>query len=57
MGTLFEASIHSFPLEHKAILPKGVGRDIARGEPPKSLRTAGAWPTGTASRYFWISVR
>ena len=57
MGTLLEASIHSFPLEHKAILPTGVGRDIARGGLPKILRTAGAWPTGTASRYFWISVR
>lgn len=57
MGTLLESSIHSFPLEHKALLSKGVGRDIARGGPQKSLRTAGAWPTGTASRYFWISVR
>lgn len=44
-------SIHPFPLEDKAVFPKGAGRDLARGSPPQSLRNSGAWPKGTASSY------
>lgn len=31
-------SIRPFPLEDKAVFPRRVGRDLARGSPPQSLQ-------------------
>lgn len=39
-------SIHPYPLEDKAVFPKGVGRDLAHGSPPQILRTSGIGTKG-----------
>lgn len=46
----FILSIPPFPLEDKAVFPKGVGIDLAHGSPPQSLRTSGYGPKAEHGR-------